>query len=121
MLNAAVLDWCEEQAGAFHLPDITAPSCETGGVLYLGTLIGVFGEAGAPDAAWWWELRTGLSSLDPEIGVAWFVSHADPEGVCESTEGLFCQCPAALDALDNPARVPVVLIGPGSAVCEAGR
>ena len=58
LLNEAVLDWCDTQAGVFHLPHISAPSCETGGALHLGTLKGFFGEMDAPDAAWWWEKRT---------------------------------------------------------------
>ena len=44
LLNAAVLDWCDAQPGAvFYLPHISAPSCDTGEALYLGTLKGIFG------------------------------------------------------------------------------
>ena len=59
LLAGAVLDWCDAQGGDFRLPHISAPSCETGEVVYLGTLKGVFGEAA--DAAWWWKQRTRLA------------------------------------------------------------
>ena len=120
LLNAAVLDWCDTQAGVFRLPHISAPSCEKGEVLYLGTLKGIFGEADAPDAAWWWKQRTDLPS-DLVVGVLWYVGPNDPKELCAASQGMLCQCPTALAALNNPARVPVVLIGPGAAVCEADR
>ena len=116
-LTGAVLDWCDRQGGYFRLPHISAPSCETGEVVYLGTLTGVFGAAMAPDAAWWWELRTGLPD-DFTLGVLWYVGPNDPKELCAASGGRLCQCDTARAALDNPARVPVVLIGPGAAVCE---
>ena len=120
VLNAAVLDWCDAQLGAdFYLPHISAPSCDTGETLYLGTLKGIFGDSDAPDAAWWWELRAGYYT-DVMIGVLWYVGPNDPEELCVASRGLLCQCPTALEALNNPARVPVVLIGPGASVCESG-
>ena len=116
-LTGAVLDWCDRQGGDFRLPHISAPSCETGEVVYLGTLKGVFGAAMAPDAAWWWELRAGLPD-DLRLGVLWYVGPNDPTELCTASGGMLCQCDTARAALDNPARVPVVLIGPGAAVCE---
>ena len=77
-LTGAVLDWCDRQGGYFRLPHISAPSCETGEVVYLGTLKGVFGAAMAPDAAWWWKLRTGLPD-DLTLGVLWYVGPNDPK------------------------------------------
>lgn len=119
-LNAAVLDWCNAQSGTFHLPDISAPSCEVGEVFYLGTLIGSFGEIMAPDAAWWWKKRaTALPNL--KIGVLWNVASPTPKELCAASKGKLCQCTTALAALNNPAQVPVVLIGPGAAVCETDR
>ena len=118
LLNAAVLDWCDAQPGAvFYLPHISAPSCDTGETLYLGTLKGIFGDNDVPDEAWWWELRVGYST-DFTVGVLWYVGPNDPEELCVASRGLLCQCPTALEALNNPARVPVVLIGPGASVCE---
>ena len=119
-LNEAVLEWCDTQDGVFRLPHISAPSCETSEVVYLGTLKGVFGAAWAPDAAWWWEKRTGLPD-DLTIGVLWYVGPNDPKELCDASGGRLCQCPTAHAALNNPARIPVVLIGPGAAVCEADR
>lgn len=120
LLNSAVLDWCDKQAGVFRLPHFSAPSCETGEVLYLGTLKGIFGEVDAPDAAWWWEQRAGAPP-NLTIGMLWYISSNDPKKLCAATQELFCQCPTALAALNNPARVPVVLIGPGATVCETDR
>ena len=118
LLNAAVLDWCDAQPGAvFYLPHISAPSCDTGEALYLGTLKGIFGDNDVPDEAWWWELRAGYST-DFTVGVLWYVGPNDPEELCVASRGLLCQCPTALEALNNPARVPVVLIGAGASVCE---
>ena len=130
LLNEAVLDWCDAQAGEFFLPEIGAPACATWegsyrvgspAVVYMGTLKGMFGAAMAPDVAWWWKLRTG-DTRSWEPGVLWYVGPNDnPKELCAASEGKLCQCPAAHAALNNPARVPVVLIGPGAAVCEAGR
>ena len=117
LLNAAVLDWCDTQAGVFHLPHISAPSCETGGALYLGTLKGFFGEMDAPDAAWWWKQRTDVPP-NLTISVLWYVGPNDPKELCAASHGKLCQCPTALAALNNPAKVLVVLIGPGAAACE---
>ena len=119
LLNSAVLDWCDTQAGVFHLPHISAPSCETGKTLYLGTLKGIFGEVNAPDAAWWWNLRTNVPP-NHTVGVLWYVS-ASAKDLCAASAGRLCQCPTALAALNNPARVPMVLIGPGAAMCETDR
>ena len=121
LLNAAVLDWCDTQAGVFRLPHISAPSCETDEVLYLGTLKGVFGEADAPDADWWWQWRTGIHSVGLRTGVLWYVGPNDPKELCAASQGMLCQCPTALAAFNNPAQVPVALIGPGAASCETDR
>lgn len=112
-LNAAVLDWCNGRSGTFHLPHISAPSCETDNTLYLGR-IGIMGENAT---RWWWEIRSG----DPpnlRTGVLWYVPSPTPKELCAVSEGIFCQCRMALAALNNPAQVPVALIGPGAAVCE---
>ena len=116
LLSAAVLDWCDTQAGVFRLPHISAPSCETDEALYLGTLKGIFGELDAPDLAWWWEQRSGIPA-GFSVGVLWYVGPNDPKELCVATEGVLCQCPTALEALNNAAQVPVVLIGPGAAAC----
>ena len=118
LLAGAVLDWCDAQGGDFRLPHIGAPSCDTGEVIYLGTLKGVFGEVWAPDAAWWWEQRTGWPD-GLAFGVLWYVGPNNPKELCAASKGTLCQCPTAHAALNNPARVPVVLVGPGAAVCEA--
>ena len=120
LLAAAVLDWCDTQAGVFRLPHISAPSCETEDALYLGSLKGIFGEADAPDAAWWWQWRTGIHSVGLRTGVLWYVGN-DPKEVCAASHGVFCPCPTALAAVNNPAQVPVVLIGPGATACETDR
>ena len=117
-LSGAVLDWCDAQGGQFMLPHISAPSCKLNQVVYLGTLKGVFGAAGAPDSAWWWELRSDIPA-DLEIGVLWYTGPNNPMELCAASNGVLCQCDTAREALDNPARVPVVLVGPGTAVCEA--
>ena len=120
LLNASVLDWCDTQAGVFRLPHISVPSCETDEALYLGTLKGIFGEADAPDAAWWWEKRTNVPP-NLTVGVLWYVGPNDPKELCAASQGMLCQCPTAHAALNNPAHVPVVLIGPGAAACETDR
>ena len=120
LLNAAVLDWCDTQAGVFRLPHISAPSCETDEALYLGTLKGIFGEVDAPDAAWWWKIRTYVPA-NFTVGALWYVGPNDPRELCATSQGMLCQCPTALAALNNPGKVPVVLIGPGAAACETDR
>lgn len=112
MLNAAVLDWCNAQGGSFRLPDITTPGCNMGDAVYAGTLHGFLGEA---DAAWWWQKRSGMLA-DLSFRILWFVG-PNPKEVCVKTQGAICQCPPAIAALNNPAQVPVVLIGPGAAAC----
>ena len=74
----------------------------------------------ATDATWWWKLRSG----DPpnhRTGVLWFVPSPTPKELCAVSEGKLCLCRTALAALNNPAQVPVVLIGPGAAECETDR
>ena len=112
VLNAAVLDWCDAQGGTFRLPSVSTPGCEIGNALWAGTMHGFLGEA---DAAWWWDKRAGLPPSHP-FGVLWFVGPT-PKEFCVKTQGAICQCLPAIAALNNPARVPVVLIGPGSAAC----
>ena len=113
LLNAAVLDWCDAQGGSFELPTISTPGCDMDNEFYAGTLHGFLGE---PDAAWWWDKRAGLA--DPTFGILWYVGPT-PKEFCVETQGTICQCPIALSALNNPARVPVILIGPGATMCEA--
>ena len=118
-LTAAVLDWCEAQGREFLLPDIGSPSCNMGeGVFFTGTVRGIFGAAMAPDAAWWWKFRTAPTGM--VVGVLWYVGPNNPRELCAASRGALCQCSTAHAALNNPARVPVVVIGPGAAVCEAG-
>ena len=112
VLNAAVLDWCNAQGGSFRPPTISTPGCEIGNALWAGTLHGFLGEA---DAAWWWDKRAGITPAFP-FGVLWFVGPT-PKEFCVETQGTICQCPPAIAALNNPAQVPVVLIGPGAAAC----
>ena len=77
----------------------------------------MFGAAMAPDAAWWWEQRTGLPD-DLMIGVLWYVGpNRDPKALCAASQGMLCQWATAHEAPNNPARVPVVLIGPGASEC----
>ena len=113
VLNAAVLDWCDAQGGTFRLPSVSTPGCEIGNALWAGTLHGFLGEA---DAAWWWDKRAGLPPSHP-FGVLWFVGPR-PQGIFASRRrGAICQCLPAIAALNNPARVPVTLIGPGATAC----
>ena len=112
VLNAAVLDWCNAQGGSFRLPTISTPGCEIGNALWAGTLHGFLGEA---DAAWWWDKRAGITPAF-SFGVLWFVGPT-PKEFCIKTQGAICQCPPAIAAVNNPAQVPVVLIGPGAAAC----
>ena len=86
LLNEAVLDWCDTQAGVFRLPHISAPSCETEEADYLGTLKGIFGEADAPDAAWWWEIRTNLPA-NLTVGVLWYVGPTIPRNFAARRRG----------------------------------
>ena len=87
ILAGAVLDWCDTQDGDFRLPHISTPVCGTGGVAYLGTLRGAFGAVLAPDAAWWWDLRTDLPD-DFMVGVLWYVGPNDnPKALCAASRG----------------------------------
>ena len=108
----AVLDWCETQDGSFSLEFVGAPACEIGNEHWLG-LIGFFER----DAAWWWHWRNGLADL--HLGILWHVGSPYPKQVCAATDGELCWCRAALAALDNPAKLPVVLIGPGAGECSS--
>lgn len=116
LLNEAVLDWCDMKSGIFHLPHISAPSCEINSTIYLGTLKGIFGDVDAPDAAWWWKLREGVPS-GFTIGVLWYIG-GNPKELCAASQEMICPCSTALAALNNPAKVPVVLIGPGAVRCD---
>ncbi|MDE0211507.1 MAG: hypothetical protein OXJ64_16700, partial [Boseongicola sp.] len=112
-LNAAVLDWCDARSGTFDLPEINIPYCTVDGgtaKLFGGTAyIGVMGTTDLPPAKWW-ELRSykGHPFGPDRLGVLWYVPGPASKELCRE----------ALSALKNPARVPVVLVGPGAAVCE---
>ena len=105
-LYEAALDWCSSQSGEFHIDeDVDWPSCtiyEAGRVY-----IGVFGAllAWAGDALWW-EYRSHSSGLDVDMGLLWYVDHR-------------LECVSANAAVNNPARIPVVLIGPAAEACAS--
>ena len=60
----------------------------------------------------WWDKRAGLPT-GYSFGVLWWIGPT-PKNACVVTQGKICQCPPAIAALNNPAQVPVKLIGPGA-------
>ena len=136
-MSVAVLDWCNERTGAFFLPKSSMPLCLMNGVAYVGFLASHQGALKAGpryNEEWWLELRSKWSLfkqhphlfdfdlgageqetlIEAEVGVAWYIR----EVVDEELTRIF-ECPTDL-VLNNPAQIPVVLIGSGGAVCEAG-
>ena len=110
--NKAVLDWCETRGGSFMLPVTGAPGCKLGNEFWAGALRLV-----EEDAAWWWGKRTGMGDL--HFGILWYIASPEPKQLCAASGGALCLCHVGLAALDNPAKVPVVLIGPGAGECAS--
>ena len=102
VLNEAVLDWCDTQGGQFTLPTVSAPGCKIGNNFWAGTFGFIKYEAG-----WWWNKRAETQHPYFKFGLLWFVLPA-PDAPCA----------AALAALNNPARIPVKLIGPHTHECR---
>ena len=123
----AVLDWCEAQNGNFslgrgkppfgenteNLSDLGSPVCELGPTEEWGGVLGLFE---IPLAFWW-----GLKAIEgrhngPVLGILLYVLPT-PKKVCADSDGEFCPCRTGRAALNNPAKVPVILIGPGAGEC----
>lgn len=117
VLSGAVLEWCEAKGGEFMLPTVASPGCmivTDSGVSGWGGHLGIFP---LTDASWWWEKRSGLSP-GMTFGVLWWTPpRATSDMFCDASDGVTCPCDLAHAALDNPASVPVVLIGPGADSC----
>ncbi|MCY4005605.1 MAG: hypothetical protein OXE84_02080 [Rhodobacteraceae bacterium] len=94
ILNETVLDWCERHGGEFILPHIAAPGCLVDTSFWAGYL-GLVNH----DAAWWWQKRVDAGPHN--FGLLWLV----------------LSCDEARAALDNPARIPLQLIGPRADEC----
>ena len=124
----AVLDWCEARSGNFslgddkplfgenmeNLSDLGSPGCELGPTEVWGGIPGLHVEI--PLAFWW-----GFKAIEGRhngavVGILWYVLPT-PKKVCADSDGEFCSCRTARAALNNPAKVPVILIGPGAGEC----
>ena len=103
VLNEAVLDWCDTQGGKFTLPNVSAPGCKIGNNFWAGTFGLINYESG-----WWWNKRAETEDPYYKFGLLWLVLPIDPDAPCA----------AALAALNNPARIPVKLIGPRAHECR---
>ena len=97
ILNEIVLEWCERRGGEFTLPHITASGCLIDNDFWAGHL-GLINY----DDAWWWQKRAETDTGVYNFGILWL--------------GLVCE--ESLAALDNPARIPVQLIGPRANECQ---
>ena len=126
----AVLDWCETRSGNFilggkslfgenmeNLSDLGSPGCELGPTEVWGGIPGLHVEI--PLAFWW-----GFKAIEGRhngavVGILWYVLPT-PKKVCADSDGEFCPCRTARAALNNPAKVRVILIGPGAGECGGG-
>ncbi|MYB76890.1 MAG: hypothetical protein F4X83_07330 [Chloroflexi bacterium] len=103
VLNEAVLDWCDTQGGQFALPNVSSPGCKIGKGIWAGTFGLINYEPG-----WWWNKRAETEDPYYKFGLLWLVLPIDSDAPCA----------AALAALNNPARIPVKLIGPRAHECQ---
>ena len=130
--RVAVLEWCEVQGGRFHLTDEGHPFC----VLFDSAsephlyFMGEWRLERANVATWWWMLRNNQTP-DVQAGVLWLVDPTNHPPIDESSglvdvspeiarhADLVLECAFTRRALNNPARLPVYLIGPGVDECLA--
>ena len=125
--RVAVLDWCEPRNGVFGLTEDGQPYCgfvdENGEIT--GAFLGVWDIALGSETGWWWEIRS-RQTPGMQSGVLWLV---DPFNHPPSSEEvspeldreimLSFECIYMRYALNNPARISVVLMGPGIEQCMA--
>ena len=118
-----VLDWCDARGGEFKLHDKNGEPAEYWIDFPLSACeIGLF----VPEEIWagfpgvreiplmrWWNLKNGFASKGIEGGILWYVPARQGGELCSFASA----------ALNNPAKVPVDLIGPGVGECglEEGR
>ena len=141
-MRSAMVDWCDGQNLPFVLRD-GRPFCgktdpETGGY---ALLVGEWRATLAFDANWWWKLRERESDSEARIWVLWLVDPlSHPPVDLERVQALLeaagidpaevdiddeeqkvidrkLECLYANAALENPANVPVLLIGPAADQC----
>lgn len=104
ILSEEVLDWCERQGGEFMLPNVASPGCVVGNN---NGWVGYFGLVNREDR-WWWNKRTEFENpYGDKIGILWLTISPNMD-----------DCAAARAALNNPARIPVELIGPHAPDCR---
>ena len=108
VLNEAVLNWCDTQGGKFMLPNVTAPGCRIGNNAWLGTFGGPFAIWAQEPGEWWKKRAEFENPYGMQFGLLWLVLPIDPDAPCAY----------ATAALDNPARIPVKLIGPRAHECR---
>ena len=140
--RSAMADWCDERSLPFVLRD-GRPFCgeidpETGERVLL---VGEWRVEVAFDTYWWWKLREREANSEARVQVLWLVdpfnhppldlkqvralyeaAGVDPATVEINPEKQKAieqdlECLYANAALENPANVPVLLIGPAAGQC----
>ena len=124
LARAAVVRWCDEHSGYFTL-NKGHPFC----LLGTDTRSWLFiGEWRMVEPTFWWNRRNS-DTEDVRIAVLWLVEPSGypplrPDASGRETasveELLNLECTFARVAVENPARVPVVLVGPAADQCNLG-
>ena len=115
-LRAAFADWCDERSGILVLR-VGQPFCI---VFDNGSEALFVGEWRLVREQYWWSVCH--NSL--RVGVLWLVDPPTPEEVAQSgyvgsSESLMMsECVIGFQAMQNPANVPIILIGPAAEECE---
>ena len=123
-MRSVVAEWCDGHTGYFVL-NKGHPFCllrsEVRDWLFVG-------EWRMVEMQYWWSRRT--NDMDgPRVAVLWLVEpngyppiKPDDKGMetVSPEELLGIECALARVAVDNPARVPVVLVGPAAGQCSVG-
>ena len=122
-LRAAVVEWCDEHTGYFIL-NKGHPFCMLQDDVRSWLFVG---EWRMVEQGYWWSRRDD-DTEGPRIAVLWL---AEPNGyppikpddqgkeTLPQAELLAIECAFAHVAVNNPARVPVVLVGPAADECRA--
>ena len=115
-LRAAVADWCDERSGILFLR-VGQPFCI---VSDNGSEALFAGQWRLVREQYWWSVRHNSF----RVGVLWLVDPPTPEEMAQSGYvgspeiGMMSECVSGFQAMQNPANVPVILVGPAAEECE---
>ena len=120
-LRAAVAEWCDEHIGYFIL-NKGHPVCLLRSEVRKWFF---FGEWRMVERRYWWSRRKD-ETTGRRVAILWLVEPNGYPPIEPDNEGretvppealLAIECSFARVAVDNPARVPVVLVGPAASQC----